>query len=157
MIVLLRIDDRLIHGQVVIGWAAALSPDRIVVADDDVAADEWERNLYAAAAGPELKVSVLSLKEAAEHLRGGVFDRERVIVLVRHPRGVAELMRRGLEVREVNVGGLHFRPGTERIAEGVFVDDEERSVLRSLVKSGVRLDGRALPTSVAVTLNSRVV
>ncbi len=157
MIVLLRIDDRLIHGQVVVGWAAALAPDRIVLADDEVAADEWERNLYAAAAGPEFKVSVLSLKEAADQLRGGVFDRERVIVIVREPRSVAELMRLGLEVREVNVGGLHFRPGADKLADGVFLNDEERAVLRGLVKQGVKLDGRALPTSDPVTLNSRVV
>lgn len=157
MIVLLRIDDRLIHGQVVVGWGSALAPHRIVLADDDVAADDWERNLYAAAAGPDLKVSVLSLKEAADQLRGGVFDRERVIVVVRHPRSVAMLIRLGLDVREVNVGGLHFRPGTEKLADGVFLDDEERSILRDLVKGGLKLDGRALPTSEPVTLNSRVV
>jgi mannose/fructose/N-acetylgalactosamine-specific phosphotransferase system component IIB len=63
----------------------------------------------------------------------------------------------GLAVNEVNVGGLHFREGSEKVAEGVYLDAETRSILRDLVKRGIKLDGRALPTSDPVTLNSRVV
>jgi mannose/fructose/N-acetylgalactosamine-specific phosphotransferase system component IIB len=157
MIVLFRIDDRLIHGQVVVGWGNALRTERIVLADDEVASNEWERSLYAAAAPPEIKVSVLSLEEAARQFRGGVYDREKTILVVRHPRSVVALMNLGLEVRDVNVGGLHFREGAEKVAEGVYLDAEARGILRDLVKRGIRLDGRALPTSEPVTLNSLVV
>ena len=157
MIVLFRIDDRLIHGQVVVGWGSALRPDRIILADDEIAASEWERNLYASAVPPDVKVSVLSLREASDQFRGGVFDREKVILVVKHPRSVVALMNLGLEVHEVNVGGLHFREGTEKLADGVYLDADERLILRDLVKRGIKLDGRSLPTSEPVTLNSRVV
>lgn len=157
MISLFRIDDRLIHGQVVLGWGSVLKPDRIVVADDEVASNEWEKQLYVSAAPAEVKVSILSLVEAAQQLKSGIFDSERIILLVRHPSSVIALMDLGLAVSEVNVGGLHFREGRERLLENVYLDAEERNMMRELVKRGVALDGRALPGSRSVMLNSRVV
>jgi mannose/fructose/N-acetylgalactosamine-specific phosphotransferase system component IIB len=157
MIVLFRVDDRLIHGQVVLGWGSVLRPDRIIVADDRVAANEWERDLYAAAAPPEMKVSILGLTEAASQIKAGIFDAEKVFLLVKRPQSVLSLMDLGLPVSEVNVGGIHYREGREKIIENVYIDAAERSVMRELAKRGVTLDGRALPSSRAVTLNSRVV
>jgi mannose/fructose/N-acetylgalactosamine-specific phosphotransferase system component IIB len=157
MIVLFRVDDRLIHGQVVLGWGTVLKPDRIVVADDRVAANEWERDLYAAAAPPDIKVSILSLSEAAAQIKAGIFDGEKLFLLVKQPKSVLTLMDLGLPVSEVNVGGIHYREGREKIIENVYIDADERSVMRELAKRGVTLDGRALPSSKAVTLNSRVV
>ncbi len=156
MISLVRIDDRLIHGQVVLGWGTVLKPDRIVLADDEVASNEWERGLYAQG-WPDVRISIVSFADAAKQIAGGVFDRERVILLVRNPRGVIALMEHGLPVTAVNVGGLHFREGREKLAEGVYVDAEERGILRELVKRGVTLDGRAVPGSPASTLNALVV
>ncbi len=156
MIALLRIDDRLIHGQVVLGWGTALRPDRIVLADDEVAANEWERNLYAQG-WPDVRISILSLAEAVKQLAAGIFGGERIILIVRSPKSVLALMDLGLAVAAVNVGGLHFRPGREKLIEGVYLDAEERSALRELVKRGVTLDGRAVPGSPAGTLNSMVV
>jgi mannose/fructose/N-acetylgalactosamine-specific phosphotransferase system component IIB len=156
VIVLLRIDDRLIHGQVVLGWGTELRPDRILLVDDGVAANDWERGLYAQG-WPEVKISIFSLAEAAKQLAAGVFEEERVILIVRSPQSVIELMDLGLSVTEVNVGGLHFRPGREKLIEGVYINAEERVALRELVKRGVTLDGRATPGSPAGTLNSLVV
>jgi mannose/fructose/N-acetylgalactosamine-specific phosphotransferase system component IIB len=157
MIALFRVDDRLIHGQVVLGWGSVLKPDRIVLADDEVAASEWERNLYAAAVPSEIKVSILPLADAAAQFKRGIFDAERVILLVRHPKDVVALMDLGLPVSEVNVGGLHYREGREKILDNVYIDAAERNIMRELVKRGVILDGRAVPGSQAVKLNSRVV
>ena len=157
MISLFRIDDRLIHGQVVLGWGSVLKPDRIILADDEVASNEWEKNLYAASVPPEIKVSILPLPETAAQIKRGIFDTERVILLVRHPKDVVALMDLGLPVSEVNVGGLHYREGRAKVLDNVYIDAEERNIMRQLVKRGVILDGRAVPGSRAVRLNSRVV
>jgi len=157
MIALFRVDDRLIHGQVVLGWGSVLRPDRIILADDEIASNEWEKSLYASSVPPEIKVSILSLPEAAAQLKRGIFDAEKVILLVRHPRNVISLMDLGLPVGEVNVGGLHYRDGREEILENIYLDAEERNIMRELVKRGVILDARALPGSRVVKLNSRVV
>jgi len=157
MIVLFRVDDRLIHGQVVLGWGRILQPDRIVVADDEVAASEWESNLYLTAAPPEIKVSILSIQEAFNQVHGGVFDREKIILLVKHPKGVLDLVNLGLEVDTVNVGGLHYAEGKERFLDNVYLDAGERNALRELVKMGITLESRALPGDESVILNSMVV
>ena len=64
MVNLFRIDDRLIHAQVVVGWGRKLRPDRIILADDRIAAEDWERELYASAAEPDIKATILTLAEA---------------------------------------------------------------------------------------------
>ncbi len=157
MIALVRIDDRLIHAQVVIGWGSVLHPDRIVIADDAVASTEWEKNLYLTAVPPEIKVSILSLEETKAQVSGGVFDKERIILLVRSPRSILRLIELGLAVDEVNVGGLHYREGREEYLDFVYLDEEERQVLRELVKRGVTLEARALPDHNPVIMNSKVV
>jgi mannose/fructose/N-acetylgalactosamine-specific phosphotransferase system component IIB len=157
MIILLRIDDRLIHAQVVVGWGRVLKPDRFVVADDEVAASEWEKNIYVAAVPPEMKVSILSLEATVEQLRGGVFDRERIVLLVKDPASVLSMINLGLEVNEVNVGGLHYSDGREQLLDNVYIDEEMRRALRELVLRGVTLEVRALPDHESVILNSKVV
>ena len=157
MIAVLRIDDRLIHAQVVIGWGRIIHPDRIVVADDRVSADEWEKTLYMNAASSDIKVSILSLADTVDQIRGGVFDKESVILLVKSPQSVLALIDLGLDVEEVNVGGLHYGEGKEKLMEHLYVSKQERSALRELVKRGVTLEARALPDHEPVILNSRVV
>ena len=157
MISLIRIDDRLVHAQVVIGWGRVLHPDRIVIADDDVAGSDWEQELYTAAMPPDIKISILSLEETVRRLEGGVFDSEKLIVIVRHPRSVLDLIDLGLELETVNVGGLHYAEGKEKILDNVYLDGGEKSALRELVIRGVTLEARALPESEPVILNSKVV
>ena len=157
MIALIRIDDRLIHAQVVIGWGRVVRPDRIVLANDRVASEEWEKNLYLTAVPPELKVSILSLGETVEQITGGVFDREKIILLVRRPRDVLQLMDLGLDLDEVNVGGMHYAERKERVLDFVYLDQDDKAAMRELVKRGVTLEARALPEHERVILNPKVV
>ena len=157
MITLFRIDDRLIHAQVVVGWGRRLGPDRIVLADDQVSSEQWESELYASAAEPDFKATVLPLSEAVRQIAGGVFDSEKIFLLVRGPAQALEMIEQGLGTTEINVGGLHFREGREQITENVWVDEEEKGVLRDIVKKGITLEARALPGDDRITINSKVV
>lgn len=157
MVILFRIDDRLIHAQVAIGWGRAMRPDRIVLADDVVSSTDWERELYAAAAAPDLAATVLSEREAVEQIAGGVFDSERIFLIVRGPREALRMIDAGLSTQEINVGGLHPRAGRRMITENVHADDAERAVLREIVKRGIRLESRALPGDRRDTINAKVV
>ena len=157
MVILFRIDDRLIHAQVVVGWGRKLRPDRIILADDQVSAEDWEKELYTSAAEPDFKVTVLTLTDAADQISGGVFDSEKIFLLVRGPAEALEMLEMGLETNEINVGGLHFREGREKIMENVWIDDEETGFLRDIVKKGITLEARALPGDERITINSKVV
>ncbi len=157
MISLFRIDDRLIHAQVVIGWGRVLLPDRIVIADDTIASDVRERELYAHAVPSEIKVSIFSLSDAVEHINEGVFGGENIFLLVKSPGDALALVELGLETGEVNVGCMHYEDGKNKLHGKLFVNEDERKALRELVKREITLEARALPEDKRVILNSLVV
>ena len=146
-----RIDDRLIHGQVVIAWGERLRPSRILIADDAAAADGWERGLLASAA-PGIEVEVLSVEAAAlahpaEAIRtGGAF------LLVRDLDSARRLVELGAPVEKFTIGGLHYAPGKDKVNEYVYLGAEDRRAARELLERGVRLDLQDVPATSPVAL-----
>src|SRR5205814_864876 len=114
-VVLLRIDDRLVHGQVVEGWLKAIRATHIVVASDTVAADETQKALYLLAVPQGIRLSCLSLEDAAAAWDSDAWKKERVMVLVTSPQDVVILLQKGAAIESVNVGGLHYREGRVQI------------------------------------------
>jgi mannose/fructose/N-acetylgalactosamine-specific phosphotransferase system component IIB len=154
---LARIDDRLIHGQVVLGWVPVVKPDRIVVACNRVAASDWERRFYASCVPPEVRTSFFSVDEAAQQIVSEPFQQEQLLVLFESAEDVWKLVNAGIELKEVNVGGLHYREGSIELLPFVFVTPEERAFLRELVKRGITLSAQDVPSNAARVINSLVV
>jgi mannose/fructose/N-acetylgalactosamine-specific phosphotransferase system component IIB len=150
-VVLARVDERLVHGQVTVGWVPALDVRRIVVADDVIGADVWERDLIASAAPPGLAVEVLEIVAAAARLEEAVS--ERVLLLVRSPASMAALVRAGTDLAEVNLGGLHYREGARPFADYLWFTRDDIEALRELAGQGIRLVARDLPGNPARELN----
>ncbi|MCD6336564.1 MAG: PTS sugar transporter subunit IIB [Candidatus Latescibacteria bacterium] len=147
MILMTRIDDRLIHGQVTVGWGDALKPDRIILANDEVASNEWEQELYCAAVPPEIEVCVTSVEDAAKILPEEEHNGKRTILLVDSPQDVLRLVHNGARLENLNVGGLHFREGTHQLLPFVYVDDDDLKAFKTLCQSGVRVECQDVPTS----------
>jgi mannose/fructose/N-acetylgalactosamine-specific phosphotransferase system component IIB len=154
---LARIDDRLIHGQVVLGWVPHVRPDRIVVANDRVATSEWERRFYASCVPPDIRTSFFSTEEAARRLQSELFLHEDLLVLFESGRDVLALVKAGVALNDVNVGGLHYRENSVELLPFVFLSEDERSFLRELVKRGVTLSAQDIPSNPARVINSLVV
>jgi len=153
-VTLLRIDDRLVHGQVVEGWLKSLRVSHVVVASDAVMADETQRALYCLAVPQGIQLSCLSVSETAKAWRNGKWPDERVLVLVSNPQDVLRLLDGGAPVRSVNVGGLHFREGRVQILKAVSLDDADVAVFRTLTQRGVVLEARPLPLDEPVDMNA---
>jgi mannose/fructose/sorbose-specific phosphotransferase system IIB component len=151
-LVQVRIDDRLIHGQVVVGWRSVLKPQRILLCSDEVANSEWQRTIYMSAVTNDTAASVLTLKDTIAALTKHEFDRERLLLLVDTPKTIVQLVDAGVEIKEVNVGGMHFRPGKNQIAPFIFVDEEDISNFRLLHDKGIKLDGRDVPTRSSIDI-----
>jgi len=151
---LCRIDDRLIHGQVVLGWARALGVADIVLVDDAVAASAWEQDLYRMAVPPEIQVEFVSTEQAREKLpewRQGALD---VLLLTGDIETMARLLAGVPQPPAVNLGGIHHRAGrTERLPY-IYLSDEELTALRELEASGVRVSAEDVPGAGAVGLRA---
>ncbi|HXS10276.1 MAG TPA: PTS sugar transporter subunit IIB [Candidatus Krumholzibacteria bacterium] len=154
---LARIDDRLIHGQVILGWVPSVKPDRIVVANDRVAGSDWERKFYSSCVPPEVNVSFATVAEAARQISADLYQTEQLIVLLESAQDTLALIGGGVELKEVNVGGLHYREGSVELLPFVFLVHEERNALRELVKRGVTLSAQDVPSNPAKIINSLVV
>ena len=154
---LARIDDRLIHGQVILGWVPAVKPDRIVVANDRVAGSDWERKFYSSCVPPEVNVSFATVAEAARQICADLYQNEQLIVLLESAQDTLALIGGGVDLKDVNVGGLHYREGSVELLPFVFLVHEERNALRELVKRGVTLSAQDVPSNPAKIINSLVV
>jgi PTS system mannose-specific IIB component/fructoselysine and glucoselysine-specific PTS system IIB component len=154
-IVLCRVDDRLIHGQVVVGWGQALKLRRIVLADDDVATSDWEQDLYRMVVPEGLEVIFAAVGVAASRLGEWGGDAPRTAVLVGSIDAAAQLHRAAPEiVRRINLGGIHHRPGrTERLPY-VYLTDEEHRQLQALAAAGAQITGQDLPSTPPVPLEA---
>ncbi len=145
-VILARIDDRLIHGQVVVGWCQKLRPDRIVLANDSIAADPWQSRVYGSSVPREIIVSILSLEEAAAKLAvGGEFSEESVVLLAGNPMDMDAIIASGADVSEVNVGGVHFSTGKVEMLPFVYVDTADLTAMNSLLDKGITLEARQVP------------
>lgn len=154
-VVLYRIDERLIHGQVVMGWGPELEVEHYVVVDDELATTEWEQDLYRLGLPDTATADFLTVQEARARLSELDAASQRTVVLTRTVaamNGLAE--RSGLRGCEVNLGGLHHAAGrTERVPY-VYLGPAEVEGLQALAAEGVEISARDLPGSRAVTLEA---
>jgi mannose/fructose/N-acetylgalactosamine-specific phosphotransferase system component IIB len=144
-LLMVRVDDRLIHGQVTQGWGSVLHPQRLVLVNDAVAESAWERDLYLASAPEGMTVSVLSVQEAPSLIARWIERSERLIVLVESPGDALRLYRGGMLFERLNVGGLHFREGRREVLPYVYVDREDRQALEHLRDQGVTVECADVP------------
>ncbi|MEO5617118.1 MAG: PTS sugar transporter subunit IIB [Candidatus Eisenbacteria bacterium] len=149
--ILHRVDDRLIHGQVLVAWGMRLHPARIFVADDASAANDWERELLESAA-PDIAVRVVTVAEAvALHAdeaaaAGGAF------LLVRDLATARALVEAGAMIPAFNLGGIHYAPGRTKVNEYIYLDAADRTAARALLARGVALEAQDVPASHAQPL-----
>jgi mannose/fructose/N-acetylgalactosamine-specific phosphotransferase system component IIB len=151
-IALYRIDDRLIHGQVVVGWGQPLDCAFIVLVDDEVRGSEWEQDLYRMGVPPHIEVVFASVEEAAERLPAWETDPRIGILLVGDIDTAAALAARSDRVKRFNVGGIHHRAGRTERLRFVYLTDPEAAKLRQLAVQGVEVTAQDVPTARAVPL-----
>ncbi|HAM34376.1 MAG TPA: PTS mannose/fructose/sorbose transporter subunit IIB [Elusimicrobia bacterium] len=143
-IALVRIDDRLIHGQVVMGWIPHLKVEVVIVAADAVASDQTQTALMQMAMPAGVELLTLSVEQAARRLCD-TQDRRRVLVLTPGPLEALRLLDQGASFQSVNVGGLHYTAGRVQLGKAIFLSPEDREALRAIALRGAALEGRALP------------
>lgn len=150
---LYRIDDRLIHGQVVVGWGQPLDLRFIVLVDDEVAASDWEQELYRMGVPPDMEVYFDTVASAAGSLSRYQDDERRGLLLTGDIDTMTRLVDASENIRRVNVGGLHHRPGRIQRLRYVFLTRDEEAQLRALAERGLDVTAQDVPAARPVALD----
>jgi mannose/fructose/N-acetylgalactosamine-specific phosphotransferase system component IIB len=145
---LFRIDDRLIHGQVVVGWGQPLDLGFLVLVDDEVAASDWEQELYRMGVPPEMDVYFDSVAGATEKLAQYVADPRPGLLLTGDIATMVRLVgATDSAIKAVNLGGIHHRAGRTQRLRYVFLAPDEEAVLLALQGRGVEVSAQDVPAA----------
>ena len=151
-LVLYRIDDRLIHGQVVVGWGQPLDLKFIVLVDDAVAGSDWEQELYRMGVPPEMEVFFHTADAAVAAIPKYQADARPGLLLTGDIATMRKLVD-GAKLATVNVGGIHSKPGRAQRMRYVFLTPDEEQQLRDLAAHGVTVTAQDVPGARPVSLD----
>jgi PTS system mannose-specific IIB component len=154
VIALVRVDNRLLHGQILETWIPRLGIEEVVVGDDEAASSDLAQAAMCLCVPPDLPIRVLRVAEVpwVELARG----RRKVLVLLRDVAGLAAAVRGGLTpelAARVNLGNVHFGPGRRPVTPSVFLAGPELDILRQLGGAGFQLEARAIPSEAPAGLS----
>ena len=144
----MRIDDRLIHGQIVTAWISDSKANTIIVADDKAAKDPIQQTMLKFAVPSGIKLIIESIEDAVKTLedssaKGGV------LLIVRNPKCAYELLSKGVNLPSINVGNIsnsRSELGRTKILQFIFVEPEDVEYLKKIYDMGIKLDVRAIPS-----------
>lgn len=152
-LLLSRVDDRLIHGQVVIGWGGPLRIDLVVLADNQVAAQAWEQEIYRMALPAGMSAEFATIEEAVARLDEWSSGPARVILLTGDIATMATLARAHPDlITQINLGGIHHGPGRTEHLRYVYLDPQELGQLQALAAEGTGISAQDLPGTRPVPL-----
>ncbi|BDG59677.1 PTS system mannose/fructose/N-acetylgalactosamine-transporter subunit IIB [Caldinitratiruptor microaerophilus] len=149
-VVHMRIDNRLIHGQVTVAWVSALGADHMIVCNDKVARDPIQKMMLPQAARG-VKTSVLSVDDTVAYAGSPEAAREKIFVIAKFPTDALELLEKGLQPKEINVGNQAPIPGTKykMVLKSVAATPEDAEVYRKIAARGYKLTCKMMPTDPA--------
>jgi mannose/fructose/N-acetylgalactosamine-specific phosphotransferase system component IIB len=147
VIALVRVDNRLLHGQILETWIPRLSIGEVLVADDEAAGSAFAQAAMTLCVPPDLPVRIAPVSgiDWSALARG----RTPVLVLVRDVPALAQAYAAGLTpalVHRINVGNVHFEPGRRPVTPSVFLSQDEVRTLRTLAERGFEVEARAIPS-----------
>jgi fructoselysine and glucoselysine-specific PTS system IIB component len=145
---ILRVDDRLIHGQVVAGWARPLGIEILMLASDTICKDEWACNAYQLAIPEGITFNCMSIEQCSALVEKQ--DKKRIMIIVESVHDAHRLLQKRIIVREVNIGGLGYRTNTREVAPYIHLSPAEIEDVVRLFQMGVRVIGKQLPNSASI-------
>jgi len=152
---LVRIDDRLIHGQITSAWISDLGVDTIVVADDGTVKDDLQRMMLEMATPPNIILKIFKVEDAAAFLQNPE-NSGRALVLVKGPAQALALVKKGIFVKSINVGNLSMHPAKKKIYKSIWVGDDDISNFKELDSLGIELEVRVVPSDRPIPLFSLI-
>ncbi|XBS71974.1 PTS N-acetylgalactosamine transporter subunit IIB [Acerihabitans sp. KWT182] len=152
-ILMTRIDNRLVHGQVGVTWVNTLGANLVLVANDEAAVDPVQQNLMDMVVADGVQTRYFTLEKTINVIHKAA-DRQKIFLVCKTPQDVLTLVRGGVPIHFVNVGNMHFSAGKRQIHKTVSVDDDDVAAFRELKQQGVTCEIRRVPDEAGESLNS---
>ena len=150
-ILLTRIDNRLIHGQVGMTWTNSIGANLVLVANDQVAEDSVQQNLMDMAVPPTVDTRYFTLQKTIDIIDRAADD-QLIFLVVKTPQDALTLVEGGVPIKKINIGNLHYSEGKTQITNMVSIDDEDRKAFKKLLEREVKLEIRGVPTESATDI-----
>lgn len=144
-IVLTRIDNRLIHGQVATMWSSTVGANLLLVANDEVANDSFRQGLMDMAAPSFAQTRYFSIEKTIKIIHKAS-DKQQIAIICENPQDVVKLVEGGVPIKEVNIGNMHMAQGKKQISKAVCVDEDDIKAFTRLNELGVKLEIRRVPS-----------
>jgi len=150
---MVRVDERLVHGQVTMGWTRSVGANVIVVANDAAANDPMQKTLMQLAAPADTSLEILGLDETVKRLNSESWPDGIILLLVHDPLDLLHLVEKGLSISYVNVGGVRQAGANIKLTKEVSATEEELEAWKQLDQRGIRIDVQWLPGQSSKNLN----
>jgi len=141
-----RMDNRLIHGQILVSWNSAFKIEHIIVTNDGVARDPLQVTLLKAVAPLTAKVSVLSIKDCVAYCNSSEAEKENIFIIAKYPEDGLALVETGLNMPVLNLGNQAFVRNSKRISNTVYLTEAGVKALKALHEKGIRITCRMMPS-----------
>jgi len=152
MIILTRVDHRLLHGQVAFSWTQSLGADCILIANDDVPTNDIRKTTIKLAKPQGVKLVIKTIEDSIHALKNGVTDKYKLFIVVESIEDAYKLAENYPEITKINLGGIKAKEGTKNIGKAVNVLPFEEELLKKMVAKGIAVDIRQVPSDKKVAV-----
>lgn len=151
-IAFIRIDDRLIHGQVITAWVKVTKANKIMIVDDLVATDPFISKVLKMAAPPGISVGVYGVESAINYILNDD-EKEDLLILAKGPHSILGLIRGGVQIKEVNLGGMGAGAGRKKLYKNISTTHEEKKMFKEIIDLGTDVFIRIVPDDKSINLS----
>lgn len=145
MIVLCRVDHRLLHGQVAFTWTQNVGTNCILIANDSVAKDDLRMTALRVSKPNGVKLVIKSVDDSIESLKSGVTDKYKLMILCENIKDASRLVNGYDKIKSINLGGIKNEPGKKQVSKAISVNEEEIKLLKEMNNKGIELEVRMVP------------
>lgn len=148
-IIFARVDDRLIHGQIVQAWLPEMNVDEVLIPFSKENESRLNQGLLRLSLPYEYDLTILDSTAAANH---AAKSNRRIFLLMGSLKEAAELIQNGVQFKSINIGGMHFKDGAQKLADNVFLDGDDKRLLKLIRDLGINIETRAVPSSASISI-----
>lgn len=152
-IIICRVDDRLIHGQVATSWIRGFDINVVVVVDDEIANNEMQVSILKMSAPANVKVYALSSDKFVEKYNKGILDNYNVMLIFENIFTPLKLINSGIKITSLNLGGIRFKEGRKQLSKSISLNDNEIKVIKEILSLGVEVEHRQLSSDSKVNVS----